>query len=606
MVKLHSTTARGLIVIAVLISALGVLAAPSAHPALAINPARIIDSSDLGLAPTEAMIDQMDQKHIRFHHRSVGNNTLFGLAQIVINGKQVLVDEEMFPDGAEADQKVDVWKNEVIARNTNADPNDNIDVAVFKWCYVDSWNASVDRLKTAIAEINSQTAVKILVFTMPVTHLPNDDITNINLLVRPLPDQYSNVWVYDIADVESTHADGTVCSQSGARILCPEYTDDGDHPGTEAGYTRVGKGFFVALYEITRDGSAQPALSLAKNVAGPHNPAWPGDVMTYTIVVRNTGSADAASVHITDTLPNYIVGSNIDVVRTVTASNAITLDVPVTLSTGVPWGTIITNTAYYEHSSSSGSAAAGTTVTSSPVVSFTKSVSLTASNQPLGKPVTYTIVLSNSSAIPVNGMVLTDDLPTAVSFGGWIQTNGAIQNNGAITWTGNLSASTRLTFVFSGTLAADLGLYGQTITNTAHYRSAAGQAGAANAAFPVRGADLSGSSKAVSGYLVSAGSLVTYTIKLVNSGSLSSTVRYTDTLPDEVEWVSGSLTGAATVNPGQLVQITVVTRVKTGLPDYAPFHNSVLINDGYRPVFSRNSPETSIVLSYIYLPLVWQ
>jgi L-ribulokinase len=50
--------------------------------------------------------------------------------------------------------------------------------------------------------------------------------------------------------------------------------------------------------------------------------------------------------------------------------------------------------------------------------------------------VTCTIVLSNSGAGDALGVVLTDALPAEVTFGGWVQQNGAIHESGVITWTG--------------------------------------------------------------------------------------------------------------------------------------------------------------------------
>jgi hypothetical protein len=216
------------------------------------DPAKIINSADLGLVPTEAMIDLINQNYIRFRHQSVGGNTLNGLAKIVINGKQVSVSEEWLPNN-DGDQKVNDWKTEVILSNTNASPSDDIDIAVFKWCFINEWDANFDTLTSAITEINSHTSVKIIIFTMPLLHTGSDNITAINNQIRTLPNLFSNVWVYDIADVESTHADGTLCISGSNRFVCPEYRDGtDDHPGTEEGETRVGKGFFVALYEASK------------------------------------------------------------------------------------------------------------------------------------------------------------------------------------------------------------------------------------------------------------------------------------------------------------------------------------------------------------------
>jgi uncharacterized repeat protein (TIGR01451 family) len=87
-----------------------------------------------------------------------------------------------------------------------------------------------------------------------------------------------------------------------------------------------------------------------------HDPALPNDPITYTIVVYNTGLADAVGVHITDTLPNGVIGTSVDVTQTVAANDAVTITVPATVANDAPWGATIVNTAYYEHSTGTGSA----------------------------------------------------------------------------------------------------------------------------------------------------------------------------------------------------------------------------------------------------------
>ncbi len=95
-------------------------------------------------------------------------------------------------------------------------------------------------------------------------------------------------------------------------------------------------------------------------------------------------------------------------------------------------------------------------------------------NVPYHGVVTYTVVLSNSSVVSDTGAVLTDTLPTGVSFGQWVEEppSGLIQNGNAITWTGVLIHHTALTFTFTVT---HTGGYGDVITNTAYLSSLLGQ-----------------------------------------------------------------------------------------------------------------------------------
>ena len=344
-------------------------------------------------------------------------------------------------------------------------------------------------------------------------------------------------------------------------------------------------------------------LSYAKNAILSHDPAWPGDHITYTIAVRNSGPADAVGVHITDTLPSQVIGPNVDVTYTIAAGDALTLTLPVTLSADAPWGATITNTAYYRHGAGSGSAEAAFTIVGPPQLSITKSVILGPSPVRLGQPVTYAITLSNTGQGAGTGVVMTDILLTALTFGGWVEQNGATLADGKIMWTGDVSAQTRISVAFTATLANDPILYGQTITNTVYFESANTPGGHASTAFAIPAPDLSHSVKRVSASTVEAGGLVTYTILLSNTGSLSTTVRYTDTLPTELEWLSGDLNGEVTLDAGYSGTLFILTQVKVDVESYAVFHNTVDISDGYHPILTCTSPLTAVGAFRTFMPL---
>ncbi len=84
-----------------------------------------------------------------------------------------------------------------------------------------------------------------------------------------------------------------------------------------------------------------------------------------------------------------------------------------------------------------------------------------------GETVTYTVVLVNPSSTDEIGALLTDTLPSEVTFGSWIeQPAGATVSGNEITWSGTLSASTTITFAFT---ADHVGAPGEVITNTVQY-----------------------------------------------------------------------------------------------------------------------------------------
>ncbi len=125
---------------------------------------------------------------------------------------------------------------------------------------------------------------------------------------------------------------------------------------------------------------------------------------------------------------------------------------------------------------------AGVLTVLAPGLSIAKSVAPEA-DVPLGGVVTYTVVLSNGGAGDAIGVVLTDALPAEVTFGGWVQQNGAVHESGIITWTGDLASGAEVQLVFTATLGTDPGLYNRTIANTASYRSDNAGSGSAQASF---------------------------------------------------------------------------------------------------------------------------
>lgn len=98
---------------------------------------------------------------------------------------------------------------------------------------------------------------------------------------------------------------------------------------------------------------------------------------------------------------------------------------------------------------------------------LTKSVSTPAVILP-GSLVTYTLVLSNTGNSSVAQIVLTDTLPTEVSFKAFVTANGATQSNGVVSWKGDLAAGQTVTIIFTAITGQDKTYYGRQVTNTAY------------------------------------------------------------------------------------------------------------------------------------------
>jgi uncharacterized repeat protein (TIGR01451 family) len=98
--------------------------------------------------------------------------------------------------------------------------------------------------------------------------------------------------------------------------------------------------------------------------------------------------------------------------------------------------------------------------------------------------ITYTIVLSNSSGAPANGVLLTDTLPTPVNFHHWLQQPaGAGVAADQLTWNGTAPANGQVTFSF---VVSHTGVYSQVVTNTVTFlHPASGSQGSDKATFVV-------------------------------------------------------------------------------------------------------------------------
>ncbi len=266
----------------------------------------------------------------------------------------------------------------------------------------------------------------------------------------------------------------------------------------------IGEGNAEAAFTVI----GPPSLAVSKTVA-PEADVPLGGVVTCTVVLSNSGAGDALGVVLTDALPAEVTFGGwvqqkgaiyesgvITWTGTVAGSAEVTLVFTATLSdrrrplqtaplptprpSSPPTpGGVATATFATERS---GEASAAFTVIGAPSLTVSKSVAPTA-DVPLGGVVTCTVVLSNSGAGDALGVVLTDALPAEVTFGGWVQQNGAIHESGVITWTGAVAGGAEVTLVFTATLGTDAGLYNRTVANTASFVSANAGSGAATATF---------------------------------------------------------------------------------------------------------------------------
>ena len=299
-----------------------------------------------------------------------------------------------------------------------------------------------------------------------------------------------------------------------------------------------------------------PVLSITKSVETAHDPALPGDPITYTIVVNNDGNVDAIAVHMWDVLPEGVIGENVDITDTIRANQAYTITIPATLTDDNSlYGQTITNTAEYATTyAGGGSAQAVFTLAGAPIVTISKSVE---SVEPLnlGDVVTYTMSLSNSGEAAALNLTMTDTLPAEIDFGGWLLQNGAVEQDGVITWNGNLPGE--ISFIFTATVDVDPSVYGQNITNTATFTSDNAGSGSASATIVV-GTPVLSITKSVETAHVPAlpGDPITYTLVVSNDGTAAAVDTHIwDVLPEGVIGEDVNLT--VTIATGTAHTITI-------------------------------------------------
>jgi uncharacterized repeat protein (TIGR01451 family) len=249
--------------------------------------------------------------------------------------------------------------------------------------------------------------------------------------------------------------------------------------------------------------TATTTLSASADVAvtktGPST-ALQNQNVSYTIVVTNNGPSDAQTVTLSDPLPatttfvsntqnsgpafscsNPSVGSGGTVSCSIAtlaggASATFTLVVHTTLST--PAG-LMSNTATVSSASPSDPTPGNNTSTASTGISLVD-LAITKTPQPgpygTGLPLTWTIVVTNTSATPATAVSVTDVLPAGTTFTGSTPA-GACTGTTTITCTAaTLNGGASVTFTISVTLPSTPG----PVTNTATVSSATTDANPAN------------------------------------------------------------------------------------------------------------------------------
>jgi uncharacterized repeat protein (TIGR01451 family)/uncharacterized repeat protein (TIGR02543 family) len=284
----------------------------------------------------------------------------------------------------------------------------------------------------------------------------------------------------------------------------------------------------------------------------------PGDPITYTVTVQNSGTGIATNAVVSDTLPaqvNYVScagGSSCNNsagmvtwnVGTLNPGDTATVSVTVATTTGLPVSDTpytISNTASVT-STEVGSPTTSNTVTNQLQVLPTVVKTVSTPDAGPGDTITYTVNVQNPGAAFT--ATLTDPIPTGASYAGNCSPACSFAS-GTVSWSGVTIQSGANTFSFDATITAT---GGSTVTNQATLDPTSPDL----VPEPSNSVDTDiGPSLSIAKFgdkigLVNPGDVITYTLAVGNESAVAATgVTATDPVPAGTSYVANSCSTAA-------------------------------------------------------------
>jgi len=351
-------------------------------------------------------------------------------------------------------------------------------------------NAQVDLAVTKTDGLTTVISGNNLTYTIVVTNNGPSQATNVNLTdALPATLTYSSHTVSQgtgaIAGQNFSAALGTLAPGASATVTIVAAVS-GTATGTisnTASVTATQTDSNNANNSATDTTTATPQIDLQITKADTPDPVIAGNQLTYTIQVTNAGPSTATGVTVTDVLPGTVTFvSGTSTVGTVSNSSGTVTGTIGTLASGASAtvtlvvnvaptarGTI-TNTATVAGTQTDSNSANNTaTTTSTANGSIDLTIAKTDSADPViaGNTLTYTVTVTNNGPSTATNVVVTDVLPSSISFSSASASQGTVSNN-AGTVTANVgtlapAASATVTIVTS----VPSSITQQTLSNTA-------------------------------------------------------------------------------------------------------------------------------------------
>jgi hypothetical protein len=182
-------------------------------------------------------------------HASVGANIWSGLGDLEAQNSDYNRTNFTFYSrgnpGWEA--KIDGFRERV--QNETASPGD-YDAMMMKFCFIDT-DAVFEHYRDQMLSLESSHPDTVFVWwTMPIQTSGSAARDAFNAAVRTYCLANDKI-LFDIADIECHHADGSPQTDGGYEALCDEYTDDGGHLD-ETGRVVVAEAFWNLAFAISQ------------------------------------------------------------------------------------------------------------------------------------------------------------------------------------------------------------------------------------------------------------------------------------------------------------------------------------------------------------------